>query len=396
MKQLYLDLVGGIAGDMFLGLLLDLGLDLGELEEALRSLPVSDWSLRVGTEQRLGITGTRLVVEVTAPQPHRHWHQIDALIESSPLPATVIGKARTIFRRLGEAEAKVHGKPLEEIHFHEVGAVDAIVDIVGTVFGLERLGIGRLLAGLVPLGFGTCRTAHGPYPLPAPATAELLAGWPVRDANCDRELVTPTGAALLTTLAEPGPLPAMRLSRTGHGIGGWQLPDRPNLLRGLLGESVDSPLERDSVSVLEAHLDDVPAERLGYLMERLLADGALDVGFSPLQMKKNRPGTRVTLICAPADEAALARRLLRETGSGGVRCQNASRYKFERRSRQIDSEFGPVRVKLFFEAGRLSHATPEFDDCRRLALQHNLPLPEVERRIRQAIDTQIFGTTEQQ
>lgn len=395
MKTLYLDMVSGIAGDMLLGLLLDLGLDQADLEQALKQLPIEGWQLQVAREKRLGITGTRLQVVLSdSEQPQRRWREIDDLIATAHLPETVKSKARKVFRRLGEAEAKIHGKPVEDIHFHEVGAVDAIIDIVGSVYGLERLGIEQLIGGAVPLGFGSCQTAHGNYPLPAPATAELIGGWPVRDAACDKELVTPTGAALLTTLAISNPLPNMHLKRTAYGIGGWDLPDRPNLIRGLLGETGSATLERDSVVVLETHIDDADPETIGFLMERLLTEGALDVGFSPLQMKKNRPGCKITAIVSPNDEATIAHLLLRETGSGGVRTQIVQRYKFQRRFEKIETEFGPVTVKLFFDGERLSHATPEYDECRRLAQQKNLPFPEVQRRLRNAIETHYFLPTD--
>ncbi|PLX78403.1 MAG: TIGR00299 family protein [Desulfuromonas sp.] len=395
MKTLYLDMVGGIAGDMLLGLLIDLGLEQTDLELTLKQLPIDGWRLQVNREQRLGITGTRLQVILTgAEQPRRRWREIDALIAGTNLSSSVKTKAREVFRQMGKAEAKVHGKPIEDIHFHEVGAVDAIIDIVGSVYGLERLGIEQLVGGTAPLGFGSCQTAHGNYPLPAPATVELLGGWPVRDAACDKELVTPTGAALLATLATSAPLPEMQLKRTAYGIGGWELPDRPNLIRGLLGETDSATLNRDSVVVLETHIDDADPETLGFLMERLLEAGALDVGFSPLQMKKNRPGCRITVISPPLNEATLAHLVLRETGSGGVRTQIVQRYKFQRRLEKIETEFGPVTIKLFFDGENLSHATPEYDECCNLAREKSLPFPEVQRRIRNAIDAHFFLPTD--
>lgn len=393
MKTLYLDPFSGISGDMFLGLLFDLGLDAEQLCATLKTLPVSGWSIETTRETRLGISGTRAFVHTDQPQPHRRWSDIDAMLAQAPLDEKIRSKARVMFRRLGEAEARVHGTSLEEIHFHEVGAVDAIIDIVGAATGLRLLQIDLVVCAPLPLSHGFVKAAHGRMPLPAPATAELLAGHPICDANSDRELVTPTGAVIATCLASFGPLPDMQLSRTGYGVGGRELTDRPNLLRGFLGETADQGLETDQVVVLESHLDDASPEWLGHLLDLLLEAGALDVGFTALQMKKNRPGTRLTVISEPAQAQSLATLLLHHSSASGVRSSLQRRWKLPRRIAQVDTPWGAVTVKLFYVGERLLRATPEFEDCRALSCRHGIPLPEIYRQVERAADS-LFNREE--
>lgn len=385
MKTLYLDAFAGISGDMVLGLLVDLGLSPVDLETELKKLPVDGWRLDVRREKRLGIEGTRVEVHCAVEKHHRTWADIDALLAASTLEATPRELARRIFRRLGIAEAKVHGVALETVHFHEVGATDSIIDIVGAAVGLHRLGIGKIVCSPLPLSRGMVKTAHGAFPLPAPATAELLQGVPVCDAGSDRELVTPTGAAIAAEIAEFAPLPAMLLQQTGYGVGGWQLADRPNLLRGLLGE-VAANGETDQVTVLESHLDDANPEWLGHLLERLLAEGALDAACAPLQMKKSRPGVRVTVVAPPEKSTHLCRVLLRESSAIGVRHYPAERIKLRRESRSVDTAIGRAEVKLLFDGAELARITPEYESCRRLAETSGRPLPEVYRLVERAAD----------
>lgn len=395
MKTLWLDPISGISGDMMLGLLVDLGLDPRQLEMDLSKLSLDGYSLRSGRQSRMGITGTRLEVLTEEQHHHRTWAQIDAMIASSALEAETATLARRIFRRLGEAEARVHGVPLEQVHFHEVGAIDSIVDIVGSAIGLTRLGIERVVCAPLPLSYGRVQTAHGLFPLPAPATVEVLKGAPVVDAGSDRELVTPTGAAIAAEMASFGPLPAMRIEKTGYGVGGWQLPDRPNLLRGILGHSSEPAwCETDRVSVIETHLDDANPEWLGSLMDELLAAGALDVAFAPLQMKKNRPGTALTLIAPPALADELSRRLLLSSSAIGVRRHEATRMKLRREGRTLETPLGQARVKLIYDGPRLVRVTPEFESCRVLAEHSGLPLPEVYRRVERSADS-LFDNSDQ-
>ncbi|PNU18989.1 TIGR00299 family protein [Geothermobacter hydrogeniphilus] len=395
MKTLYLDTFSGISGDMLLGLLIDLGLQTRQLEEGLKGLPVSGWRLRIGRESRQGLGGTRVEVLCDTGQPQRHWKEIDAMLAGSDLPQTVRDTARRIFRRLGEAEAKVHGCDIDQVHFHEVGAVDAIIDICGAALGLSLLGIEQLICAPLPLSRGFVDTAHGRMPLPAPATAELLTGHPVCDADSGYELVTPTGAAIVVTLARFGSLPPMRLDRVGCGVGGRDLADRPNLLRGFLGHSRKSDPQRDQVAVLESHLDDGNPEWLGHLMDQLFAAGALDVVFSPLQMKKNRPATAVRILARPEQADALAQQLLRQSSAGGVRIDLQRRLKLRREAGRVSTPWGEVAVKLFFDGGRLLRVTPEFEDCRRLAERHQIDLPDIYRAVERAADV-LFTRKEQE
>ena len=391
MKILYLDPFSGISGDMFLGLMVDLGVDLQAIEAGLATLPIEGWQLRSSRQSRRGITGTKVDVLYNESHHHRTWADIDRLLAESPLPFAPRELARRIFRRVGVAEAKVHGVDLAQVHFHEVGAIDSIVDIVGAALALEQLQVDEVLCGPLPLSHGTVHCAHGAIPLPAPATLEILQGLPVVDGRCDKELVTPTGAAIAAEIARFTPLEAITVERTGYGVGSRDLADRPNLLRGILGRTAAASAESDWVGVLESHLDDANPEWLGALMERLLAAGALDVAFTPLQMKKNRPGVALTVI-VPADRGEeLATLILRESSASGVRLQQVRRLKLPREQRRLDTVLGPAEVKLFYQDGRLLRVTPEFDSCRRLAQSSGRPLPEVYRLVERATDTLFPG-----
>lgn len=380
MTTLYLDTFSGISGDMCLGLLVDLGLDPADLEADLRTLPIDGWRLDVRAEQRHGLGGTRVKVRCAPQHQHRGWRDIDRMLAEAPLPAAVGDRARAIFRRLGEAEAQAHRVPLDTVHFHEVGAVDAIVDIVGTASGLHRLGIAEAVCAPLPLSRGLTRGSHGALPLPAPATLELLRGAPVRDAGCERELVTPTGAAIAATIARFGGLPEMTVERVGYGVGGWELDDRPNLLRGILGKGVGADgLLQDSVTVIETHIDDSLPEILGTLLERLLAAGALDAAFTPRQMKKNRPGVTLTVVAPPSLSGSLAKLVLRESSAIGVRLYETRRLKLRRELRTIDTPLGPAAVKLVYDGEALLRVAPEHAACLDLAERSGRPLSEVYR-----------------
>ncbi|GAB4171632.1 MAG: nickel pincer cofactor biosynthesis protein LarC [Geothermobacteraceae bacterium] len=384
MKTLWLDPFSGISGDMLLGLLVDLGLDIQVLERDLAALELTGWQLECATEQRGGISGTRIQVLAEKEQVHRHLPDIHRLVERAGLPDQVRQAALDVFSRLAEAEARVHGVPVDRVHFHEVGAVDAIIDIVGTCLGLYRLGIDRLICGPVPLSRGFVQTDHGRMPLPAPATAALLEGWPVTDAACEKELVTPTGAALVTTLGEPGACPDMRLEKTGYGVGGWQLSDRPNLLRGFLGETnCNGHYEVDRVVVLNAHIDDASPEWLGYLQEKLLEAKVLDVTFGPLLMKKNRPATGLTVLAREDDFARVRDLILGEGLTAGLRWRVEQRCKLPRRQIELETPLGPARAKVLQMADGI-RLTPEYDDCRRLARQSDRPIAEVYRLVEEA------------
>jgi uncharacterized protein (TIGR00299 family) protein len=382
MTTLYLDTFAGISGDMCLGLLVDLGLDPTALEADLRSLPVSGWQLEIRPEQRHGLGGTRVEVHCAGHHHHRSWRDIDGMLAAAALPSAVSDRARRIFRRLGEAEAHIHRLPLDAVHFHEVGAVDAIVDIVGTAIGLHRLAIAEVICAPLPLSHGLTRGSHGALPLPAPATLELLRDCPVRDAGSVRELVTPTGAAIASTIARFGEWPAMIVDRIGYGVGGWELDDRPNLLRGVLGRTGSADgLLHDSVTVIETHLDDSLPEVLGTLLERLLEAGALDAAFAPRQMKKNRPGVTLTVVAPPALAEHLAGLVLRESSAIGVRLYETRRLKLHREIRTVDTPFGPAEVKLIFDGDMLLRVAPEHAACVALAKNSGRPLVDIYRLV---------------
>lgn len=380
MKTLYLDTFSGISGDMFLGLLCDLGLDPDVLRRDLACLPVTGYELKVSRQRRHGIEGCRVQVVHSEDHHHRSWSSIDRMLADSPLPEQVRQHARGFFRRLGEAEAKVHGIDIDQVHFHEVGAIDAIVDLTGAAIGLAHLGIDEVLCSPLPLSRGLSRCAHGALPLPAPATLDILQNCPVCDSGCDRELVTPTGATLVRELAQFTSIPARPLGRTGYGVGGWDLEDRPNLLRGILYESA-AEVDTEEVCLLETHMDDSTPEQLGYLLEQLLTAGALDAAYAPLLMKKNRPGQLLKVVCKPVDSHRLADLVLSTSSASGIRHQSCSRYFLQRRQTTVTMALGEARIKLLFKGNTFLRLSAEYDDCRRLAQQHNLPLAEVFRQV---------------
>ena len=389
MKTLYLDTFSGISGDMFLGLLIDLGLDPKTLENELAKLPITGYRLDIQRDKRHGIEGCRCQVHCDETHHHRTWSSIDTMLADSSLAPATKQMARKFFRRLGEAEAKVHGINIDAVHFHEVGAVDAIVDLTGVAIGLQALDIQTLRCAPLPLSRSMSRCAHGALPLPAPATLEILRGKPICDSGIEKELVTPTGATIVAELAEFGPIPPLPLGETGYGVGGWDLEDRPNLLRGILFSAPATLPEINKVQVLETHIDDSTPEVLGNLMERLLEAGALDVGYSPLQMKKNRPGNLLTVVCEPSQGDQLARLIMTESSAIGVRSSLQQRYRLARSSATIRTEFGPARIKLIYSGQQFLRLTAEYDDCRELARQSGQPLQQIYRMVENAAYDQL-------
>ncbi len=376
----YLDCFSGISGDMTLGALVDLGLDPQWLETALRGLPLDGFALERQTIMTDGIRATRIVVHADEGHHHRTWSTIRALIEASPYSATVRRNSLAVFARIAEAEAVIHDVPLEQVHFHEVGGIDAIVDVVGSCLGFEKLGIDAIGAAPLPQGHGLVRCAHGMLPVPAPATLAILKGIPVYGVDVEAELVTPTGAALAAGLAGFfGPLPAMTVEAVGYGAGTRQIPGRPNLLRILLGRPADrhAACVEESVTVIETAIDDMNPELFGHLMERLFADGALDVCWIPVQMKKNRPGTLVQVVCRPEQRETMIGRIFSETTSLGVRHDTVRRRALARRTEKRDTPLGPVQVKRIVAPAGLVRFAPEYEDCRRIAGERNIPLREV-------------------
>jgi uncharacterized protein (TIGR00299 family) protein len=372
MKVCYLDAFSGISGDMLVGALADAGASPGRIAESLNSLGTGA-QFRFEKTKRRGIAATKFTVSAPPGKAHRHLPEIFRLIDQGELPERVKQNAKAVFERLGRAEAAVHNVPLERVHFHEVGAVDSIADIVGACLGFALLGIEEIHCSPINVGSGTVKTEHGVLPVPAPATVALLEGKPVYSRGPAVELTTPTGAAVAVTLAVRfGPPPPMTLSAAGYGAGDADFSEHANVLRVMIGEA-SGATEATTVSVLEANLDDLSPQVLAYAMERLFDAGALDVSFSPVFMKKNRPGTLLRVIARPEDQETLASILFAETSTLGIRIYAAERRVQSRRIVEVDTPYGRVRVKV---SGGGAWA-PEYEDCRKLAREKGVPLKEV-------------------
>ena len=380
MKLAYFDCFSGISGDMTLGALLDAGCDLAQLRAELRGLQVPGWELSAEKVWKNGMAATCARVKTEDQQKHRSLSAILQILRDSQLGPRVRDRASAIFQKLGVAEARVHDVPIEKIHFHEVGAVDAIVDIVGACIGFHTLGIEKFACSPLNVGGGTVKMAHGVLPVPAPATANLLQGKPTYSNGVQRELVTPTGAAIVATLCESfGPQPPMSVSAIGYGAGAADLEGQPNVLRLMVGEAAEKtmPGYDQEITIIEANLDDMNPQIYGYFQEKALAAGALDVFTTPVQMKKNRPGTLLTVLCQPADAQALMALIFAETTTFGVRTHSAQRLVLPRESVKVTTSFGEVRIKLSRVNGRILHVSPEYEDCRKLAEEKNVPLHRV-------------------
>jgi uncharacterized protein (TIGR00299 family) protein len=385
---LYLDAYSGISGDMLLGALLDLGVPLSHLTEQLRTLGLAGWSLELLPAEQHGVSGSRAKVVLNeAEQPHRHLSDIRAVLDGSGVEPEVKAGALGVFERLAEAEAKVHGTSIETVHFHEVGAVDAIVDIVGACVGLRYLGVDKFWCSPLPLGAGFVHSAHGTLPVPAPATLELLAscGAPVLPGRGEGEMVTPTGAALVAHFGRFDATPVLRPRRVGYGFGTRTLP-WPNALRAILtDEAPEGSLDTDEVTLIECNIDDMIPEVLPYVVDRLLEQGALDAWTTPIGMKKGRPATMLSALASPGDETKLARTLLAETTTLGVRHTPWKRLKAGRELRTVRTPWGDVRVKLKLLDGEVAGAAPEYEDCARLARETGIPLRAVYDAAREAL-----------
>jgi len=377
----YFDCFSGISGDMVLGALVDAGCNLKHIESELRRLDVAGWNISSRKVSRGGLAATHVVVEHSETHHHRSLTTILTLIEEAQLPARVTERASNIFTRLGESEARVHNVPVDKVHFHEVGAVDAIIDIVGAAVGFELLGIEKFACSPLNVGGGRVTTQHGILPVPAPATADMLRGVPTYASGIQRELVTPTGAAIITALAPHfGPQPAMITHGIGYGAGTAELSEQANLLRLLVGESaVTEPRDfsGEIITVLEANLDDMSPQIYGYFAQRAFEAGALDVYVTPVQMKKNRPGQLITVLCKSEIAEGLTNLLFRETTTLGVRRSNVQRQILQRESVEVETSFGIVRMKVGLLNGRTVNATPEYEDCRVIAENRGIPLKEV-------------------
>jgi hypothetical protein len=377
MKVCYLECFSGISGDMLLGALVDAGADADTLRQEIAKLGIEGIEVHFERCSRSNIGATNLTVKVAHDHSHRSLSKIEQIITASPLAAEVKDRAIRIFRRLGEVEAAIHQVPVEKVHFHEVGAWDSIVDIVGACIGLHLLGIEKIYCSPLNLGSGTVKAAHGVMPVPAPATAALVQGLPTYSEGPAVELTTPTGAAIVATLAsEFGPMPPMRISAAGYGAGDHDFKDRPNLLRILIGE-LSGAAEASEVFVIEANVDDMSPQLAGYVRERLLDAGALDVTMVPVYMKKDRPGFMLSVLAKVEDRDRLGDLLFAETTTIGLRMYAAQRRVLERSWREVNTVHGPVRIKVASENGVVRNAAPEYDDCRRIALEKGVPLKDV-------------------
>jgi len=379
MKCIYFDCFAGISGDMTLGALVDLGVPQKYLRGEIRKLGLDGWRLRISRAERNGISARTVQVAVAKGSPghhHRTYGDIESIISKSALNVQVKEKALDIFHRIARAEAQIHNMPVTDVHFHEVGALDSIVDIVGCVAGFDFLGAEAFRSARVPLGQGFVTCRHGTIPVPAPATMRLLEGIPVYASGVDAELVTPTGAAILASfVTRYGPLPAMVIQKTGYGAGGRELERIPNMLRLVLGQ-LEVAGDGDPVLVLEANIDDMNPEWTGYLMERLFEAGALDVSIMPVYMKKNRPGVLLQVICREQERQEVALNIFQESTTAGIRFYRAERWVLGRRTAEVDTRYGTVTVKIFTD-DRGEHTVPEFESCRAVARAKKVPVRDV-------------------
>src|SRR5687768_14821708 len=413
-RILYFDCFNGASGDMVLGALLDAGLPLEELRRALGSLAIEGASVSATRVLRAGVSATTFIAEehghnththehdhhdhtpghahdhehsqahshapaaVAHPHAHRSLAEINRLIERSALSPTAQDRAKALFHRLGEAEAAIHQVPIEKIHLHEVGALDSIIDIVGAVFALEWFHADRIVSSPLNVGGGMVNSAHGHFPVPAPATVKLLAGAPVYSSGVQSELVTPTGALLVTSYATSyGPVPAMTISQVGYGAGDRDLANTPNVLRVLVGDSTDQP-HTEHIVVLQSELDDMNPQLFGLVMERLYAAGALEVYFASVQMKKNRPGTLLTVLARPEQREELSAIVFRETTTIGVRYHEVLRERLDREIVPVNTPLGTIRFKVARLGDTIVNAAPEFEDCLRIASERGVPVKDVQ------------------
>jgi hypothetical protein len=378
MRSLYFDCFSGVSGDMIIGSLLDAGVKLDELREGLRLLPLEGYELRAEKTARRRLSATNFFVHVAETHAEeRGLHQIEDLLDRSSLPSHIIDKAKGIFALLADTEASIHSTTRDKIHFHEVGAVDALVDVVGTLLALEILKIDEVHASPINVGGGFVECRHGILPVPAPAAMKLLEGVPIYSRGPQAELATPTGAVLLKSLASTfGPIPPQKVIAHGYGAGKNDFPDWPNLLRAVIGEPADA-YASDDVVVMSATIDDMNPENFEYLMERLFEAGALDVYLSAVQAKKTRPGTLLTILCEPFLTTTMAEILFSESTTFGLRYHREARLKLSRRVIEVATAWGNVRVKIGTSHGRILSVSPEFEDCRAVARIHKAPLKTV-------------------
>ena len=386
MKTLYFDCFAGASGDMILGAMVAAGVDPNYLREQLSLLRVDGFSVDFETVDRSGLSATYARVETAHEHKHRHLSDIRQIIESSGLSDSVKQRAVQIFSRLAEAEARVHNEPIDHVHFHEVGALDAIVDVVGAAICFDYLKIDRFVCSPLHVGSGMVQMAHGRFPIPPPAVAELLKGVPFYATDIKGELLTPTGAAIITTVcSEYGPIPQMSTESMGYGAGTREYQDFPNVLRVLLGETAAETATDERLWMLETNLDDASPQIIGYVMDRVLELGALDCFFTPVQMKKNRPGVLLSVLCGRDEKEAVLKLLFMETTTLGVRSYEVELRALRRSVVRVETQYGPIDVKVGHLDGRVVNEMPEFEQCREVAAKANVPLKVIEDAARVAL-----------
>ena len=377
MRIAYFDCFSGISGDMILGALVSAGVPIESLSAELHKLNLTGFKLQSRSVTKHGIVGTKVDVIIEQERQFKHVSAILELIDKSTLDANIKQTSIKVFQRLADAEAKVHGITAPQVHFHEVGTLDAIVDIVGSIIGINLLGIQEVYASNLNLGTGFVKTQHGIMPVPAPATMELVKGFPVYNRGIERELVTPTGAAIITTIATRfAEMPAMEIQSIGYGAGNQDILELPNLLRLSIGEKSEARKE-DAITIIETNIDDLNPQIYGYLMEKLFATGAVDVYYTPIQMKKNRPGILLTILTSAANVDKLTEIIFAETTTFGIRIYTAKRQTLDRESVTVQTKYGPIRVKVGKRNGQIVSVSPEYQDCLLSAEKHNVPIKEV-------------------
>ena len=396
MKTLYFDCFAGASGDMILGAMVAAGVDPDALREQLSLLKVEGFKIDFETVNRSGLSATYARVETVHEHKHRHLSDIQRIINESGVSAAAKHLSLRIFSRLAEAEARVHNEPIEKVHFHEVGALDAIVDVVGAAICFDLLKIDRFVSSPLHVGSGTVQMAHGTFPVPPPAVTELLRGAPFYSGDIKGELLTPTGAAIITTVcSEYGPIPRIRTDSTGYGAGTREYENFPNVLRVFVGETETDETKTDGGTserlwMIETNLDDASPQIIGHVMDRMFETGALDCYFTPVQMKKNRPGVLLSVLCGPEEKEAVMRLLFVETTTLGVRSYEVERRALRRSVITVETQYGPIDVKVAHLNGRVVNEMPEFEQCRNAAIRADVPLKMVEEAARVAL-TKIRG-----
>lgn len=373
----YFDCFCGISGDMTLGAFIDIGVPLSWLKDSLKKLPLKDFDISVESIFRSGIKAKSVNVLTKDNLKSRHYAEIKALVQNSHLSRKVKQRSLEIFERLATAESEIHGQPKEKVHFHETGGIDAIVDIAGTALCLEYLGIEKVIASRIPLGTGFVSCQHGTLPVPAPATISILKGVPVYGTKIPHELVTPTGAAIITSITDSFEnIPDMIVKKTGYGAGKRNLKTIPNLLRIIIGTPANhmSDYQQDRISIVETCIDDMNPEFFGFLMERLFEEGAIDVYLIPVFMKKNRPGTMVQVLCMENRKKSIINRILSETTSLGVRYYDVQRAKLVRKQINVKTTYGIIKAKEIQQSNGSFRIVPEYEVCKKIALEKNIPI----------------------